>query len=203
MPSAVTTISLRARLRAPLSMSAALAAALTFSIVGCGPTEAPLKTTTGHDADGGGPDSHDAGHGDHDHGDHDHSGHNHAEMGIHGGHVVVLDPGHIHAEWVHNDDDNIIEVYVIDKPEDATKVQITTKIKDQEPTTVELARDEALGNGGYKVENPNLLTNIQMADGEAITVTLEVETSNGTISAQLTDDHGHDHDHGDHDHGDH
>ncbi len=169
----------------------AVAVAACCMIFGCGPTEPQLPVSEGHGA--GGPNSHEA-HDDHDHGDHDHgdhSGHNHAEMGIHGGHVVVLDPGHVHAEWVHDDDNNVLEVYVLDNPEAVTAVRVVSALKDQEPTTTELAKDESLGANGYMATSPNLLTNIQMADGEAIRVTLQVETANGVMSADLSDDHDH------------
>lgn len=174
----------------------AVAVAACCMVAGCGPTEPQLPVSDGHGA--GGPNSHEA-HGDHDHGDHDHgdhdhddhAGHNHAEMGIHGGHVVVLDPGHVHAEWVHDDANNVLEVYVLDNPETVTAVRVITTIKDQEPKTTELAKDETLGSNGYAATSPNLLTDIQMADGEAIRVTLQVETANGVIAADLSDDHDH------------
>lgn len=154
----------------------------------------PEMTSAGHAP--GAPVSHDAAHGeegDHGHDDHDHAGHNHAEMGKHGGHVIVLDPGHIHAEWVHLDSEETLQVFILDAVGEVRMVQVVSAVKDQEPSTVELTRDETLGDAAYMVKNPNLLTSIQMADGESIRVTLEIETGDGKISADLSDDHDHDH----------
>lgn len=172
-------------------VTAALAAAC-FTWAGCNDSSTP--TEAGHGANGA-PASHDADdHSDHDHGDHDdHAGHNHAEMGEHGGHIVVLDPGHLHAEWVHADEEETLEIYIIDEVE-VTGVKVVSKVNDAEPTTVELAAIEGDTPRAFSVKNPNVLTNISMADGEMIKVTLVVETADGEITASLTDDHDH-HDH--------
>ncbi|TWT31682.1 hypothetical protein [Blastopirellula retiformator] len=62
-------------------------------------------------------------HGDHEHGDHDHdehAGHDHGEIGPNGGHIVELEGGDLHLEWVHAegkqpaDAEKIITFYVLD-----------------------------------------------------------------------------------------
>lgn len=150
---------------------------------------------------GSAPASHDGdehGHGESSHAEEgahdDHTGHDHSHVGVHGGHVVVLEPGHLHAEWVHLDDEEVVEVYLLDKPEEATKVQMLTQVKGQDPVTHDLqAATESLGAGGYMLKNPTLNTSIQMADGETNTVTLIVETAAGTLKAAITDSHDHEH----------
>ena len=131
--------------------------------------------------------------------DHDHD-HDHSHMGIHGGHVVVLEPGHVHAEWVHVDEDQILEVYVLDNPEAVKSVKLVSQITGQEPVEYELEpAAESLGKGGYQINSPNLLTSVEMADGETNKVTLVVETEEETLRAGLAEAGDHDHDHG-HDH---
>ncbi len=168
---------------------------ITCLVAGCETKPADNgATSASHGA--GAPASHDGDeHGHTEDGAHDeHAGHDHSHVGIHGGHVVVLEPGHLHAEWVHLDEEEVIEVYLLDKPEEATKVQMLTQVKGQDPVTHDLqAAPESLGVGGYMLKNPTLNTSIQMADGEANTVTLVVETAAGSLKAAITDSHDHDH----------
>lgn len=132
-------------------------------------------------------------HDDHDHGD-DHAGHDHAELGPHGGHIIVLDPGHYHAEWVHLDEENVVEVYLGELAESVQKVQLIAEIEGKEPVTYELkSAGESLGAGGYQLQSPNLLTHIAMSDGTTARVTLVVETTEATLKAPLSGDHDHDH----------
>ena len=172
-----------------------LLAAVSWT-AGCS-QEKGTPTEMGHGP--GAPEGHDA----HD----DHAGHDHAEMGRHGGHIVVLDPGHVHAEWVHGEDDGTIEVYVLDNPEDVTGMKIVTEMEGQDPQEFELAAMEGdiVEIGSYTINSPNALTAIQMADGQAAKATLVVMTGSGEMSAALSDaGHDHDHDHaGEHEDGDH
>lgn len=156
--------------------------------VGCGPApEATPVTSEGHED--AAPASHDD-HEGHDHGDHE--GHSHA--GKHGGHVVVLEPGHVHAEFVHLDEEEILEIYVDEIADAVTSVQVIAETVGQEPKVYDLEKaTESLGTGGYQIKDPLLLTSIGMADGETNKVTLKVETADGTMTAPLLDDHGHDH----------
>lgn len=172
------------------SFATCLGLALT---IGCGPTT-DTPDSDGTAAVDGEHDDHDS----HDHGDHgDHDGHDHAghsHEGKHGGHVVVLDPGHVHAEFVHLDEEEILEIYVDEIADKVTAVQVVVETAGQEAKTYDLeAAQEALGAGGYQIKNALLLTNIGMADGETNKVTLKVETADGTLTAPLMDDHGHDH----------
>ncbi|XZE52154.1 hypothetical protein SH139x_003836 [Planctomycetaceae bacterium SH139] len=165
-----------------------LAIACLSLIIGCGGDSMP-PAETGHG--GGGPDSHGAAGG-------DHAGHDHAAMGTHGGHVVVLDPGHIHAEWVHTDEEELLEVYVLDNPAAVTGVKLVAVIAGEEAQTFELTGDESTP-GKFMIKSPNALTSIQMADGDSNKATLIVTTADGEMSTSLTDDHDHD-DHAGHDH---
>lgn len=143
-------------------------------------TNEPVETAAGeHDA--------------HDHeDDHDHEGHTHDAPGPHGGHIVVLDPGHHHVEWVHLDDEDIVEVYLgSELAETVKRVQMVAVIQGEEPVNYDLEPAEELGTGGYQITSPNLLTQIEMSDGAATHVTLVVETDNGTLKSPISDDHDH------------
>ena len=119
-----------------------------------------------------------------------HAGHSHA--GKRGGHVVVLDPGHVHAEYVHVDADDILEVYIDDKPELVTAVEVVVETAGQDAKTYVLeSAESALGTGGYQLKDPLLLTGIQMADGASNKATLKVTTADGEMTADLVDDHDH------------
>lgn len=165
---------------------------LTLTI-GCGPApEVTPITSEGHDGDAiGSQDDHsDQDHADHDHGDHE--GHSHA--GKHGGHVVVLEPGHVHAEFVHLDEEEILEIYVDEIADKVTAVQVVAETVGQDAKVYDLEEASAtLGTGGYQVKDALLITHIGMADGETNKVTLKVETADGTMTAQLLDNHDHDH----------
>ena len=162
-----------------------LALAIT---VGCnGDTTSTTDSTPATDSHSGEVPQHD-----------DHAGHDHGAMGTHGGHVVVLDPGHIHAEWVHDDEAERFEFYVTeaDQPKvTVTGVKVVSTIKDQEPQTVELEPLESGEEDAFFVKSPNVLTNIEMADGETVKVDLIVTAEEGEMSVELSDDHDHDHDH--------
>lgn len=173
------------RLATPL----ALAACLVWA--GCNGSE-ETPTEVSHGAGGPAVEAHSSDGGGHD--DHDHSGHSHAEMGSHGGHIAVLDPGHIHAEWVHVDEEETLEIYILDEVE-VTAVKVVSQVNDAEPTTVELTPIEGDEPRAYSVKNPNVLTNISMADGETVKVSLIVQTPDGELMTQLSNDHDHDHDH--------
>lgn len=154
-----------------------------LSIVGCN-SESTLPDTPPQDTPGLHDDDH----------DHDHAGHDHAELGPHGGHIIVLDPGHHHAEWVHIDEDNVVEVYLGELAESATKVQFVAELEGKDPVTYELEpASDSLGAGGYQLQSPNLLTHIAMSDGTTARVTLVVETDKATLKATLSGDHDHDH----------
>jgi hypothetical protein len=163
-------------------LSLGMGLGLAFA-AGCGPApETVTEPTAGHDA--GVPASHDS------HEGHDHSGHSHA--GVHGGHVVVLDPGHVHAEFVHVEADEILEVYVTEIADEVTSVQVIAETEGQEPKTYDLeAATESLGKGGYQIKDPLLLTSIDMADGKTSKVTLKVTTADGTMTALLMEDDSH------------
>ena len=163
-------------------LSLGMGLGLAFA-VGCGPApETVTEPAAGHDA--AMPASHDS------HEGHDHSGHSHA--GVHGGHVVVLEPGHVHAEFVASEDDEILEVYVTEIADEVTSVQVVAETEGKEAKTYDLAAaTDSLGKGGYEVRDPLLLTSIDMADGKTSTVTLKVTTANGTMTALLMENDSH------------
>lgn len=151
--------------------------------IGCS-SETTLPDTPPQDT----PGLHDDAHGD------DHAGHDHEELGPHGGHIIVLDPGHFHVEWVHVDEDNLVEVYLGELAESAKKVQFVAEIEGKEPVAYELEpAEDSLGAGGYQLQSPNLLTHIEMSDGKAARVTLVVETDESTLKSTLSGAHDHDH----------
>lgn len=119
-----------------------------------------------------------------------HAGHDHGELGPHGGHFLHVEPGGGHAEWVHIDEENRIEVYIGDEISDVTAVSMTIEVEGQEPQQIELTADESLGPAAYSVESPVLLNAIKM--GEAAHVELEIEADGTTYTAAI--EH-HDHDH--------
>lgn len=113
--------------------------------------------------------------------DHDHAAH---EMGPHGGHMVHLEPGGAHAEWVHLDSEEEIQVFV-DEAIDAQSVAMQVTIAGQaEPKTYELkSAEDELGAGAFRLKSGELLVDIKM--GEAATVQLVVETPQGTQQAAI------------------
>ncbi|TWU47457.1 hypothetical protein Poly51_52570 [Rubripirellula tenax] len=153
---------------------------LTVSLVltpGCGTktaAPAPASTSGDHDHD-------DHNHGDHDDHDHDdHAGHDHAAHGPNGGHMVDLTGG-AHAEWAHNDDQELLAVY----PENADQVTgVEMKTTIQGETTVypfEKADDDSMTV--YSLTSPELLTAIKM--GDAVETVLVITTKEGEATGKV------------------
>jgi hypothetical protein len=155
-------------------------------LVGCQP-QAGGKGSSAYTS--GTPGEHDDhGHGD-DHGhDHDH-GH-----GPHGGHVLALEPGHVHVEWAH--EGKLITVYVDDLAEVPTAVKFVVKAGDAEPQSFDLTKStstEADQAAAWTIESDALLTHINM--GEATNVQLVVVTGSGELSTRVEHSDEHDHKH--------
>lgn len=121
--------------------------------------------------------------------DHDH-GH-----GPHGGHVVALDPGHVHAEWTH-DDAGLVTVYLDDLAAAPSGVSFVVKVADAEPQTFALAKSEskeASEAAAWTIKSDALLTHINV--GEAAKVALVVKTADGELKAAIEHSEEHDHKH--------
>jgi hypothetical protein len=164
-------------------------AMVAFVIGGCnGGTEPSDGGAAGEAAS----DAHDhgdhEGHGDHaDHGDHaEHGGHGDHEMGAHGGHLLHLDPGGAHAEWVHLDQENEIQVFLDPSllPAEAVEMHVVIGDAEQDPFALEEAIDR-LGPGGYRLISEPLLTHIKMSAGEGVDVRLVVTRAGGTFTSPI------------------
>lgn len=121
--------------------------------------------------------------------------HDHGDHGPHGGHIIALNPGHVHVEWTH-DDKNLITVYLDDLDATPTEVKFTVKIGDAEPQSFPLTKSESKEPAdafAYSLTSDALLTHINM--GEAAKVTLVVKTADAELTALVEheDEHGHKH----------
>ncbi|MEZ6138457.1 MAG: hypothetical protein R3C53_26540 [Pirellulaceae bacterium] len=114
---------------------------------------------------------------------HDHS----HDTGPHGGHLVDLQPGNIHAEWTHDDDTHEIKVFLDDF--DADKIQsakFLVEIPEADTEEFPLTATDS----GWTVTSEALMTNLNM--GESVTVKLVVVDDSGEYSAKM-EPHEHHH----------
>ncbi|MFK8115143.1 MAG: hypothetical protein AB8B91_23275 [Rubripirellula sp.] len=141
----------------------------------------------GHDHEGHDHDDHEG----HDHDDHEghdhaaeghdeHAGHDHPAHGPNGGHMVELSGG-AHAEWAHDDDKDLLTVFV-EKPETVTKVEMKTVIGDKE-TSYEFEKKESDESTTFQLTSPGLLTSIKM--GDAVKTQLIIATADGEVSGKV------------------
>ncbi len=168
------------RLRIAASLGIAIAA-LSLPLVGCQPKSTSTTTT---------PETHDDHAHEDDHGHDDHAGHSHDEHGPHGGHMMGVEPGHRHIEWVHLDDEATIQVFVPDEPESVTEVAMTIEIEGSDPKVVPLTTAPDLGPGAYQVKSPELYTAIMMK--EAAKVTIKLKSKDGEQTGRI-EEHEHAH----------
>ncbi len=145
---------------------------LAVCVLGCQPATPEQETAK---ADASEVDSH-AGH---NHGDHD--------LGPHGGHLLHLEPSGVHAEWTHDDKNNLITVYLDDF--DANKIsgaKFVAKIG-QETQEFPLTADA----GAWTISSSELMTHINMK--EAAEVSFVVTDDQGSHSSKIEahDEHHH------------
>lgn len=108
-------------------------------------------------------------------------GHSH-EIGPNGGHVVLMQPGDLKAEWVQLTEDETVQVF-LPSAKDANRVTMLVSLDAGPSQTFDLKRDEALGTEGYSIKSPELMTAIKMKD--AVKVNLEVEAGEQTLKAAI------------------
>lgn len=106
--------------------------------------------------------------------------HDHGDSGPHGGHLLHLEPSGAHAEWTHDDDENLITVYLDDfDADEITAVKFTVTIGEEAAEEFELTQADE----GWTITSQELLTHINM--GEAAKVALVVEEGDTPQSAAI------------------
>ncbi|EAQ79919.1 hypothetical protein [Blastopirellula marina] len=141
-------------------------------------------------------------HGDHDHDDHDHAGHDHGEIGPNGGHIVELEGGPYHLEWVHDekkpaaDADKVITFYVLDadgKKEapiaaEAISVKLTTGGETKEVAAQAERAEGAETTAKFVLTDPLAATILTSEEVDAI-VTFDVDGKE--LKGKIEDHHHH------------
>jgi hypothetical protein len=132
----------------------------------------------------------------HDHG-HDH-GHSHGdEHGPNGGHLVDVSPSNLHAEWAHDDEKELVSVYVDDfkkagKVVEGVKIEVASE--GNPAKSYELAVND---KGFYSIKDLELLTALEMAGDEKeskVKATLQMTVDGKPEQAAIVHhDHGHHH----------
>jgi hypothetical protein len=164
-------------------LSAALLCVYTVAFTGCGETTAPTPPPAAdqHDHEHEHDHEHADGHDEHEaHGEDSHAGHDHPAHGPNGGHMVELSGG-AHAEWTHDDDKDLLTVFVED-PAAVTKVEMKTSVGGKE-TAYSFEKQEADGQITYQLVSPELLTAIKM--GELVEANLIITTADGEITGKV------------------
>ena len=136
---------------------------------------------------------------------HDHA-HQHGETGPNGGHLVELNGGEYHAEWLHDDESSTVTVILLDdKPEqeiaiDAEHVTIEVaaggKRESYELKATALTGDVDVPQASrFELASPNLLVGLKMGEGVDVSLTVEIGDKKyvGTIEHQPHDEHDHHH----------
>jgi hypothetical protein len=136
---------------------------------------------------------------------HDHA-HDHGDAGPHGGHLIELDGGAYHAEWLHDDQSEKVTVILLDgKAEQevaisAPYVTIDIAVGQRRDSYQLMAvsadsdNDEAMASR-FELVSPNLLVGLKMGEGVQATLTVDTgdKTLTGKIEHQPHDEHGHHH----------
>lgn len=159
------------------------------SFIGCnggGGTSVDSQSETSEVGDHDHDHDHDHGdhdHGDHDHGDHDehdHAAHEHPAHGQNGGHMVKLDDG-TEIEVALSKEDDSFAIFPADAAA-VTSIKMISKVEADETTYDFKASEAADLEGAFVLTSPELATAVRM--GEAVEVTLVVETEAGSASTR-------------------
>ena len=134
------------------------------------------------------------------------SGHQHGETGPNGGHIIELDQGQYHAEWLHDDESEKVTVVLLDdKPAQevaisADYVTIDLAVGDQRNSyqlkavrsSDRTATPEA---SRFELVSPSLLVGLKMGEGVDATLTVNIgeKTYAGPIEHQAHDQLDHHH----------
>ena len=128
-------------------------------------------------------------------GGHDH-GHDH-EAGAHGGHLVDLEPKGGHAEWTHDDDKGILNIYLEELVAGGAKVdsvRVDVKMGDKDPIAYKLEVSKAdqhkIEGAIFSITSPELVTAMEV---EGVKSTLVVTVDGKELKGSLAHDHGHKH----------
>lgn len=142
---------------------------------------------------------------DHDHGDHDHdehAGHDHGEIGPNGGHIVELEGGPYHLEWVHPEGkaaaeaEKMITFYVLDEDgkkefpiaAEAIAVQLTTGGETQEFAAAAQRPEGADKTAKFVLTDPVGATILTAEEVDAV-VTFDVDGKE--LKGKIEDHHHH------------
>lgn len=90
--------------------------------------------------------------------------------------------GGLHAEWTHDDRENLIRVYA-DEVKEVEKVVMKVAVEGQEPTEYSFEPGEADGKSFYELTSPELLTSVKM--GKLVDTQLVITTKEGEVSGQV------------------
>ncbi|MFI4874642.1 MAG: hypothetical protein ACIALR_04865, partial [Blastopirellula sp. JB062] len=142
-------------------------------------------------------------HGDHGHGEHghDHAGHDHGEIGPNGGHIIELEGGPYHLEWVHDEEpaadaEKVITFYVLDgsaKKEapiaaETINVQLSTGGETKEVAAKAERADGADTASKFVLTDPLAATILTSEEVDAI-VSFEVDGKK--VQGKIEDHHHH------------
>jgi hypothetical protein len=144
-------------------------------------------------------DDHGHEHGEDEHGEHDHA-HDHAH-GPHGGEIIEIGDEEYHAEYLKNDDDGTVTVYVLDAsmknevPIAAEEIAIDTKVGDKATTFKLTAVDPSEGDepkaAKFEVVDKGL-TGVLSSLSDGVTATLKLEINGKPYEAKIEKvDHHH------------
>jgi hypothetical protein len=86
-----------------------------------------------------------------------------------------------HAEWVHDDDEDLITVYT-ENPESVKTVAMTTTIEGKE-TVYDFELQETDGKITFQLASPELLTAVKM--GELVETKLVITTEDGEATGEV------------------
>ena len=100
--------------------------------------------------------------------------------GDNGGHLVDLEGG-AHAEWTHDDQKNVITVFV-DELEAVSAVEMRVTIEGN-TTPYKFEKTDLEGKSVYQLESPELLTAAKM--GQGVDTKLVITTEEGEVSGQV------------------
>jgi len=134
---------------------------------------------------------------------HDHHHHDHGGEGPHGGHIAELEGSDLHIEWVHEDEEDLLTIYVLDKdakklaPVEAKELQVVVTVAgetEKSPLVFKLPAVEPQGDppkaSKFEIKSDELLVHLEIEEND---IQLKGDFGGQAISAKLEHDHDHDH----------
>ncbi|MCA9194543.1 MAG: hypothetical protein KDC35_03335 [Acidobacteria bacterium] len=120
---------------------------------------------------------------------HEHSHEHEEELGVHGGHMLHLEPHGFHAEWTHDDDSHTITVYADEIADQVKEIRFDVQIEGAEKESFALNSAES---GAWSISSEALTTHLNM--GEAAKVELVIVDGTGENTVHIEhEEHEHHH----------